>query len=227
MEIDKSASAFQAALNDFHKARQRAVLMDVMAYLTGKSDDLLVYDEVYEQLKAGQPVKRGLQEIPLAAIAGSVGRYADFNRSFLPRSKSDARRWAEVKAAITERGRIPPILVYQIDQVYFVLDGNHRVSIARQRGDSHIPAYVTEIQTEVPLSPEVQPDELIIKARYADFLARFPLHQVRPEADLRVTAPGHYRLLEEQLYRYRHRLREQTGQEVSDLEVVKHWYETV
>lgn len=225
MEIDKSSPTFLEAMQDFRRARQQAVLEDIMAQVTGKSDDLLDYDEVFEQLKAGQPVERGLEEIPLEAIVGSVGRYADFTRSFLPRSKSDLERWAEVKAAIIEKGHIPPIIVYQLDRVYFVLDGNHRVSIAHQRGDTHIPAYVTEIHTDVPLSPNIEPDDLIIKARYADFLSRIPLHEVRPGADLIVTAPGSYRILEEQINLHRRRVRERTGQEISLREVVASWYD--
>ncbi len=230
MEIDKTSSTFLAAMRDFRRARQRAVLQDVLAYLTGKSDDLLDYGEVYEKLKAGRSAERGLQEIPLEAIVGSVGRYADFTRSFLPRSESDAERWAEVKAAIIEKGKIPPITVFQVDQAYFVLDGNHRVSIARQRGDIHIPAYVTEIETEVPLEPDVQPDELIIKASYADFLARTHLHDVRPEADLSVTVPGQYRVLGEQINLHHHRLQGQllsSKQELPYQKAVEHWYDEV
>jgi len=54
VEIDKTSPTFLEAMQDFRRARQRAVLEDVLAYLTGKSDDLLDYDEVYEKLKAGK-----------------------------------------------------------------------------------------------------------------------------------------------------------------------------
>lgn len=228
MEINPASSTFQRAMQDFHRARQRAVIEDILAAVTGKSDDLLDYNEVYEQLKMGhQAVDRGLQEIPLDAVAGSVGRCTEFTRTFLPRTKGDVRRWAEVKAAIIERGHIPPIHVYQIDQVYFVLDGNHRVSIARERGDTDIWAYVTEIQTEVSLTPDVQPDELICKARYVDFLARTRLHELRPEADLSVTVPGQYRILEEQIERYRRWLSNRRDQKVSFQEAVGPWYDNL
>lgn len=225
MEINQTSPAFQQAIQDFHRARQRAVLEDILAAVTGKSDNLLDYHEVYEKLKGGESINRGLQEIRLDAIAGSVGRCSEFTRSFLPRAKGDVRRWAEVKAAIVRRGEIPPIIVYQIDQVYFVLDGNHRVSIARERGYTHIPAYVTEIKTEVPLSPDVQPDDLICKARYADFLEYTRLHDLRPEADLSVTVPGQYRILEEQIERHRRWLSTQREQEISFREAVELWYD--
>ncbi|MFQ5610956.1 MAG: universal stress protein [Anaerolineae bacterium] len=227
MEIDKTSPTFTAAIRDFHRARQHAVLEMFMAHLTRKSASLLAYDDIRQQLKAGEPVHRGLAEIPLDAIVGSVGRYTDFTRSFLPRSKTRSQRWAEVKAAIDKLGQMPPIIVYQIGQAYFVLDGNHRVSIARQRGDTHIPAYVTEIQIDVPLSPEVQPNELICQARYADFLERTRLNKLRPEADLSVTVPGQYRILEEQIEIHRRWLGEQQGQDIPDREAVEHWYDTL
>jgi len=61
---------------------------------------------------------RGLQEISLDAIVGSVGRYTDFNRQFLPRQRGDESRWARVRAAMQEGRELPPIDVYQIGQIY-------------------------------------------------------------------------------------------------------------
>ena len=187
---DRSARNFVAAIHDFQHARSKAALQEIMARLTGKSADLLSYEDVRRKLKARGRVAQRLEEVPLDAIVGSVGRYADFTRSFLPRQDSDQERWAKVKVAVTGLGGLPPIDVYQIDQAYFVLDGNHRVSVARQVGATHIQAYVTEVRTRVPLSPDVQPDDLILKGEYADFLERTRLDELRPEADLSVTVPG-------------------------------------
>lgn len=225
MEVDRSSPTFLAAIRDFRRARQRAVLQDILAHLTGKPDNLLAYDEVHDQLRLEGAVNRGLQQIPVAAIVGSVGRYADFTRSFLPRQENDEKRWAEVQAVVTETGRIPPIAVYKIDQAYFVLDGNHRVSVARRLGYTHIPAYVTEVETNVPLTPEVQPDELICKAKYAEFLEKTHLHELRPQADLSVTAPGQYRHFEQQIETHRQRLTGLRRRRVSFQEAVLDWYD--
>ncbi|MCB0209108.1 MAG: universal stress protein [Anaerolineae bacterium] len=225
MNINPTSPAFQRAIRDFHRVRQQAAMEDLVAAITGKSDDLLDYNEVYEQLKGGPAIDRGLQDIPLDAIVGSVGRCTEFTRTFLPRAKGDIRRWAEVKTAIVEQGRFRPINVYQIDQVYFVLDGNHRVSIARQEGHPTIQAYVTEIKTDVPLTPAVQPDDLICKARYVDFLEKTRLHELRPEADLSVTVPGQYRILEDQIEQYRHRLSRRRQRDISPQEAVERWYD--
>jgi nucleotide-binding universal stress UspA family protein len=124
-------------------------------------------------------------------------------------------------------GGLPPIEVYQIGEVYFVLDGNHRVSVARQVGATHIEAYVAEVRTKVPLSPEVQPDDLILKAEYADFLERTRLDELRPEADLSVTVPGQYRALEEHIQVHRYFMGLEQEREIPYEEAVSHWYDEV
>jgi nucleotide-binding universal stress UspA family protein len=225
--LDSDRKNILTALQDFQQARGRAKLEQIMASLTGKSVDLLSFDEVRDKLKAVGSSARGLREIPLDAIVGSVGRYTDFSRSFLPRRDSDAHRWAGVQVAATGLAGLPPIEVYQIGEVYFVLDGNHRVSVAHQLGATHIEAHVTEVRTKVPLSPDVQPDDLIIKARYTDFLERTRLDELRPGADLSVTAPGQYRVLEKQIELHRHYLGEKQQREISLAEAVADWYDHI
>src|SRR5512137_2598819 len=119
----------QSALNDFNEARLQASLQEALARLTGKSNELLSYEEVAEKLKLNVRSEHGVYDIPLDAIVGSVGRYTDFTRSFLPLRNNDQERWARVKAAIDNPNGIglPPIDVYKVGAVYFVLDGNHRV----------------------------------------------------------------------------------------------------
>jgi nucleotide-binding universal stress UspA family protein len=216
---------YSTVLRDFQEARRRAALEDLKARLTGKSDDLLSYEAIKGLLQTEGSTSRGLQEIPLDAIVGSVGRYHDFTRTFLPRRESDQHRWASVKLKALYQGGFPPIEVYKLGANYFVLDGNHRVSVARQLGADTIQAYVTEVQSRVPLSPDVEPDELIIKARYAQFLDRTGLDQTRPGLDLLVTAPGQYRRLEEQIEAHRRLLAQRQGREIPLEEAAAAWYD--
>ena len=214
------------AVVDFDHARRQARLQELLAQLIGKSSHLLSYEEVRRLVQAGGQVERGIQQIPLARIVGSVGRYKDFTRTFLPLNDGDRSRWAMVKVAQITQG-LPPISVYQISQVYFVLDGNHRVSIARQLGNETIEAYVTEVQTAVPLTPEIQPNELIIKAKYADFLAETNLAVLRPEADLTLTAAGKYPLLLEYIEVHAYFMGLEQKREIPYAEAVAHWFDTV
>src|SRR5258705_13819676 len=118
---------FHAAVQDFQSARQRAAIQEILARITGKSTQLLSYEEVAEKLKLRVRTERGVQHIPIDAIVGSVGRYTDFTRTFLPRRAEDQERWAGVKATLMESNvGLPPIEVYKVGEVYFVIDGNHR-----------------------------------------------------------------------------------------------------
>ncbi len=224
---EPSELGFWSALRDFHQARRRAALEEILARMSGKPVDLLSYEEVRQKLKARGSIPRGLQDIPLNAIVGSVGRYADFTRSFLPRRDSDRDRWARVKAKVTGLEGLPPIEVYQIGEAYFVQDGNHRVSVAQELGATYIQAYVTEVHTKVPLSPDDQPDDLILKAEYADFLDHTHLDTLRPEADLNVTVPGQYQALEEHIEVHRYFMGLEQKRDIPYAEAVAHWYDEV
>src|SRR5512147_788267 len=120
---------YHLALQDFQSLRMRAKLQGVLARLTGRSNELLSYEEVANKLKLQGRSDRGVQTIPVDAIVGSVGRYTDFTRTFLPRRAQDQERWANVKAATLDPLGIGLgiIEVYNVSEVYFVMDGNHRV----------------------------------------------------------------------------------------------------
>lgn len=227
---ETTSSAYELAVRDFQRARREAALQQILARLRGKSDALLRYDEVRDHIRAGAAVERGLQEIPLDKIVGSVGRYQDFTRSFLPKKDSDQERWARIKMAITDMRGLPPIEVYQVGDVYFVKDGNHRVSVARQLGTKTISAYVTEVETRVPLTADDDPDEVICKARYADFLAETNLDQLRPEANLLMTFCGQYQALLAQIKSEQQLLSQAVGASSTAAEweqAVVNWYDGV
>ena len=214
------------AIQDFHAARQKAGIQEVLARITGRSTELLSYDEVAEKLKLRGRSERGLQNIPINAIVGSVGRYSDFTRTFMPRNEEDRDRWVNVKNAM-EQGALPPIEVYKVGDVYFVIDGNHRVSIARQEGFEFIEARVIEVQTNVPLSPDDQPDDLIIKSEYASFLDATKIHDLRPNVDLNVTIPDQYQKLMEEICEQECLLEHECKTGVPFQSAVEAWYDTV
>jgi nucleotide-binding universal stress UspA family protein len=220
-------AARASAIEDFRRARRQAVLEEIFARLTGKSVDLLSYDEVRRKLKAVGESRQELKEIPLEAIVGSVGRYSDFTRGFLPRRNIDAERWAKVRVAVGGLVGVPPIEVYQISEAYFVRDGNHRVSVARELGATHIQAYVSKVRSKVDLPPDVEPDDLILKAEYTEFLEHTRLDETRPEADLNVTVPGQYQKLEEHIEVHRHFMGLEQQRYIPYEEAAAHWYDEV
>ena len=218
---------FQAAIQDFRRARQRAAWQQVLARLQGEPDELLAYEDVRKELGVTAQVERGLHDIPVEAIVGSVGRHQDFTGNFLPKRNSTEERWARVKAAMVDMTGLPPIDVYRVGDVYFVRDGNHRVSIAREMGTPTISAYVTEVKTRVPIQPGDDPDRIISKARYAKFLERTNLDKLRPEADLLMTIGGQYRVLLEHIKVHHYFMGVEQKRDITYDEAVAHWYDTV
>jgi nucleotide-binding universal stress UspA family protein len=223
----KEVLGLSNAISDFHRARSQASLKEMLGRLTGESSELLSYQEIREKLIPLGSADRGLREIPLAAIVGSVGRYLDFTRDFLPKQTVNPERWARVKIAASGMIGLPPIDVYQIGDVYFVEDGNHRVSVARELGATHIQAYVTEVRTLVPLEPDTAPDGLILKAEYAAFLKDTELKRLRPEASLEATIPGQYDKLREHIAVHQYYMGLDQRSEIPYDEAVAHWYDNV
>jgi nucleotide-binding universal stress UspA family protein/uncharacterized ParB-like nuclease family protein len=227
MVADPETLRHQTAVRDFRRARREASMQQLMARITGKSADLLAYNEVCERLKVSGSVELGVQEIPLDAIVGSVGRYKDFTRSFMPRSDQAETRWVGVKTAVNDMLGMPPIDVYKVGEAYFVNDGNHRVSVARQLGSETIAAHVTEVVSRVPLTDQADPDELICKERYLEFLEKTDLDKIRSDVDLSMTFAGHYRHLLEQIESHQQRMAERRGEPVPFVQAVTAWYDNV
>ncbi len=193
-------TSYQRALRDFQSARQQAVMQQLLERFRGEGAGLLPFDEIKDQLHpTGETIEHGTQEIPLDKIVGSVARYKDFTRGFLPKRDADLERWAGVRAAVNDMVGMPPIEVYQVGDAYFVKDGNHRVSIARRLNSKSITARVTEVRTRVPFAADDDANEIICKAQYADFLTQTNIDVLRPDVDLLVTFSGHYNVFLDQI----------------------------
>jgi hypothetical protein len=214
------------ARKNWDRARQHAIFEELLALISGRDDGLLSFDEVQARLRLRHSNYRGVQDIPIDRIRGSVGRYKDFTGTFLPRSSTLRDRWERVNKIALTRG-FPPIEVYQVGAAYFVLDGNHRVSIARQAGMPSIQAHVWEFVTPVGLSADADLDELMIKTEYREFLANTGLDVSCPEADIEFTAPGRYRELEYQIALYRSALERIDGDLMSYQDAAARWYDMV
>lgn len=215
------------SIHRFDRARRRALFEDILAIVSGRSTDLLPFEEVRKRLKGRQGIPRGLKLIPIDQIVGSVGRYRDFSRAFLPRKTADMPRWARLDNALNRLEHIPPIEVYKVGEAYFVRDGHHRVSVARANGATQIDAYVIEVPVRVPLAPDDDLEDLIIKAEYVDFLDQTRLDKLRPHANIEFTTPGRYEDLIEHIRVHRYYLAQERSDEVSWEEAVVSWYDNL
>jgi hypothetical protein len=213
------------AAQDWRRARRRAFVQDVLALVRRRPMDLLPFEEVREKLRLRNQQYLGLQDVPLDRIVGSVGRYKDFTRKFLPRRDALEGRWQKIDQIANVGGGLPPIELFKVGEAYFVRDGNHRVSIARAQNAPSIEAYVWEYETKVPLDPGIDLDDLLLKAEYVEFLEHTRLGQSRPAQRIEFTAPGRYIELEYQITLYRHNLSQIEGREIPLPEAAALWYD--
>lgn len=178
----------------FESARRAALMTDLLAILAGRPTDLLPFDTVRRELGLRHLVDRGIQQVPLDRIVGTLGRPGEFNRAFLPRDDSLRDRWDRLKDLAEGPVGFPPVELYQVDQAYFVVDGHHRVSVARAMDAPTIEAHVTEFLTPVPLEPGVSIEEVLLRSGLAAFLEATGLQPAAP-GELRVTVPDGYERL--------------------------------
>jgi hypothetical protein len=212
---------------DFERARNKAIRNDLVAAVSGRENKLLPFHELRKRLSPEGESYRGLQTVPISQIVGSMDRFQDFDRRFLPRKKSTQGRWKNVDRAYYQDVRLPPIQLYKVGDIYFVKDGNHRVSVARERGVEFIDAEVIEGHVRVPLSPQMSPAELLLQAEYAEFLRRTDLDRLQPDHDIRPTQLGRYDEIWEQIELHRQWLSAIWHREATVHEAVNDWYEYI
>lgn len=212
---------------DYRRARLRAFFSGILAAISGHPRQLLAFDDVREKLHLGGPVYRGVQTVPLAKIVGSVDRYRDFDRAFMPTQSHTEDRWRRVNRAWYQDLSLPPVVLYKVGDVYFVVDGHHRVSVARDKGQEFVDAEVREVRARVPLTPDVRPEDLERLEAKVEFLERTQIDRVLPGVDIAPTILGGYDRLLEHLAVHRYFLGLELQREVSSEEAIRHWYETL
>jgi hypothetical protein len=208
------------------QARRAAFIQDIVATLRQHPESLLSFDQISQKLNlADTHYLDDLQEIPLDHIVGSVGRYTDFTRAFLPRQAHLQERWQKIEKLLESGRSLPPIELYQVGEAYFVRDGNHRVSVARQRGFTHVQAHVWKYDTPIPLQPDSDVDELLCQVAHEAFLERTHLDQLCPELKIAFTQPGGYEDLVHEIETYQQILSEIDQREIPLDEAVVLWSE--
>ena len=137
---------------DFTRVRHKAFLHSLKGRLHNdrSSRYLLSFEEARKAIGALNKVRIGRRVVPVERIVGSVGRYGEFDRAFLPARAGVAGRWKRIDRAFHRGVELPPVVLYKIGDDYFVEDGNHRVSVARYQGVEWIDAEVTELHPRVP-----------------------------------------------------------------------------
>jgi hypothetical protein len=221
------------AKKSWNKLRRALFWQRLQNTIGGREGDLWDFNDISRRLHLRNAAYRGVQVVPLDHIVGSVGRYQDFTRSFLPKNESLGERWRGVAAATLDpSGKgLPPVELYKASEWYFVRDGNHRCSVARALKMTTIEAYVWEYTDALPPhGPDDNLERLLVEAERREFLEQTRLAALRPDFDLeqvRLTLPGGYTEMLLYIANYQDVLREIDGVAVSYGEAVVAWFEMV
>lgn len=221
--------AHDQARHEVERARLFSDLRDILALLRGQPNELIPFDWVKHLSPTGEH-QLGLRTIEVDHIIGSVDRYREFDRHYLPKERHLDERWIGVRSAQLQGKELPPIQVYKVGDLYFVKDGNHRVSVARRQGQKFIDAYVIELDVAVPLGEDDTLKDIIIKGEYAQFLKVTKLDQLIPgHRPILFTVPGRYEKLLEHIRTRQYYLDEKRAAAgeppVTWEEAVGSWYE--
>jgi len=210
----------QAARADFDEALRKGFWRSVMSWLTQHSNELIPFDEVLKQMPLRGQHYLGYRQVRLDEIVGSVSRYQDFDRAFLPRQTSTRERWESIDLAHLQDVELPPVELYKIGGIYFVKDGNHRVSVARGKGQVFIDASVIEIDVPLEIGKDFKQQDLALKHEQARFLESTWLASLQPDAKIEFTFPGQYDKLLEHIRVHRWYMGEDLQREINDEEAV-------
>jgi hypothetical protein len=226
-DVQENAN-FLEGVSAFQTARLHAFWDEVLALVRGKPAELLSFEDIRTRLRLREENYRGLQEVPLDQIAGSVGRYREFTSKFLPKKNKMQERWSRVYAQASGMTGLPAIELYKVGDVYFVRDGNHRVSVARQLGSKTIQAHVTELPTSISLRPGMSEEELGNVTAYAEFLDITRLPHMRPHhQSMMLSEPSRYDDLLGHINLHRSVLQSSEGHPVTIEEAAADWYDNV
>ncbi|MCI1208019.1 MAG: transcriptional regulator [Treponema sp.] len=216
--------------SDFSKARNKAFINSMQHILNPKEASLISLTELKKLLKPAAEVYKGLQVIPLSKIVGSEGRYKDFDNHFFPKNIHLKARWEHVDMAHIQDVILPPVLVYELGGLYFVRDGNHRVSVAKARGEEYIDAEVVSLQSEIKLKPETSLKKMIkqvINYEKRVFYTETNFGDITDCWCLDFTEPGRYDVIYNHILTHKYYINRDKTEEISMPDAIMSWFETV
>jgi len=220
----------QEAYDQWNSAHRRALWSRLLNNIQGDSSRLLDFNEVVHRLHLKNAVYRGIQMIPLDRIVGSVGRYQDFTRAFLPLREEMRSRWQDIaNIEINPLGKIlPPIDAYKVGEWYFVKDGNHRVSVKRHLGNPDIEAKIWEYTEDLPeIGPETNIDDFLVEAERFNFFQHTGLDDLRPDHGIQLSEPGGYTEMLLWIAHYQEALNQIDDANTPYTEAVTAWYDMI
>jgi len=190
------------------------------------ADQLLQLKEATKRLRPHRRRYLGVQPIEVGSIIGTDSRDGDFDREFRALRPELRERLRRVGEAFPDGG-LPPITVEKLGDAYFVIDGHHRVALARQRGALAIDADVTELTARWHLSANADRSELVHAEQERLFMTESGLADVTPDVRIRFTRPVGYRQLLEAVKVHGYQLMLEAPHRLGRGQIALDWYSHV
>lgn len=220
----------QETENDFFKARNKALINELQHILNPEEAAMISFKQIRDIIKPQNETYIGMQTIPISKIVGSEGRYKDFDNQFFPRNSYMKERWEHVDDAAIKDIILPPIRVYELGGLYFVRDGNHRVSVAKSRGTEFIDAEIVSLKTEIQLSPVRTLGEMlrqVINYEKKNFYFETSFGDITDYWNLDFSSPGQYDIIYQHILTHKYFINQGIEQEISLEKAILSWFETV
>ncbi|MFV2000893.1 MAG: hypothetical protein ACC654_11070 [Acidimicrobiia bacterium] len=213
--------------SSFTKAHRREMYRRLARIVRGSEPaPLPSFNDLRTRLHLFQQTYAGLQTIEVDKIVGTVDRSDEFDRDFLPRSPQTRERWERLERAFPSLG-FPPISVYRINDVYFVIDGNHRVALAKQRRAEFIDAEVTEIHTNIEIDEDIDFEKIIYLEQARHFMQQSGLERSRPMARIDFSRPQGFAELLDVVKAHGYDLMMEQGKVLQPHEIAADWYDRI
>ena len=215
---------------DFSRARNKALFNEIQHILTPEEAELISLTDMKQLLKPSGEVYKGMQTVPVKLIAGSEGRYKDFDNNFFPKRTFLKNRWERVDLAHYQDVTLPPVNLYELGGLYFVRDGNHRVSVAKAQGIEYIDADVVSLQSEIKIKPgstKKQMTRQVIDYEKRVFYAETCFGDITDYWCLNFTTPGQYDLIYNHILCHKYYINADKVEEIPFEQAVQSWFSNV
>lgn len=218
------------AQEQFSRAQWKAIFSRARHFLHPDKDNLLSFNDVKDILRPKHEVYRGMRSVPIKLIVGSEGRYNDFNKCFAPRRADVRKRWESIARASFSDICLPPVQLYEIGGVYFVRDGNHRVSVFAANGIEEIDAEVTSLESEIKITPgctTVMLRDAVISYEKRIFYAETFFGDLTDYWDLDFSRTGRYDVIYNHILVHKYYCEERGGAPLEFSDALLSWYTNV
>jgi len=215
----------QEAQRDFDGARAASFFTNLIPAIKKNPTTLMSLHEIRHRLNLQNESYKGMSNVDILKITGSEGRYSEFDAHFLPKTVKTREKWLNIDKAMRSNISLPPVQLYKLDDIYFVRDGNHRISVAKTMGQKFIEAEVTEIDSPFHLKKDDTLKTFLIKEEYSNFLKITGLNEyLKKEEEIELSELGGYDIILRHIIIHKHFREKDLTKTITDPEAAISWY---